>query len=75
MDIDFLQRRDSAFHPIVTARPGVVCKMCNHFKDKKGRRIKTLLGVVKCVKCNIHLCSTCFNEFHGVRDSDLFQLI
>ena len=42
MDIDFPQQRDSSFLPTVTARVGVVCQLCNHFKDKNGRRIRTL---------------------------------
>ena len=75
LDVHFPSRKDGSFHPIVTARVGVVCQMCNHFKDKKGARKKTLLGVVKCAKCNIHLCSACFNEFHGVGNAQLITFI
>ena len=75
MDHDFPQRRDSSFHPIVLARVGVVCQICNHFKDRNGNRVRTLIGVVKCAKCNIHLCSTCYNQFHRVNSPELSQYI
>ena len=80
----FARCLDRQFHCTVASKGGTRCQYCYYIwkhtynsleQETFNYREKNKLQTVRCLICNVNLCSICINEWHGVEMSDINGLL